>query len=76
MDGENAYECSYCGVRRPAIRKTELSEPPTVLSLQLLRNIYDRVTYQKVKLKVSIINNFFSIFIESIVVCNKIKFTS
>lgn len=52
MSGDNAYDCGVCNRRTDAIRRTEMMEPPTILSLQLLRNVYDRQTFQKVKLKV------------------------
>jgi uncharacterized UBP type Zn finger protein len=52
MDGDNCYECSGCRQRSNAIRKTDIKEYPIILSLQLRRNVYDKNTYQKIKLKV------------------------
>ena len=54
LEGENMYECSRCGGKRNAVRSTTLKSLPSVLSLQLLRYVYDRASGQKKKLKTPI----------------------
>ena len=54
LDGDNKYECSNCASRQEATRKTEIVTSPSVLSVQLRRNVYDMKTFQKIKLKTSI----------------------
>lgn len=49
--GDNRYHCSRCGGKRDAIRSTALKSLPAVLSLQLLRYVYDRSSGQKKKLQ-------------------------
>ena len=49
--GDNRYHCSRCGEKRDAIRSTALQSLPAVLSLQLLRYVYDRSSGQKKKLQ-------------------------
>lgn len=49
---ENQYFCSNCNHLRDAARRTVLETAPTVLSLHLVRNVYDRASFQKRKLMV------------------------
>jgi ubiquitin C-terminal hydrolase len=50
MVGENQYSCSHCDKKSDATRRTKLLSSPSVLTVQLMRNIYDRETFQKKKL--------------------------
>jgi hypothetical protein len=50
-ENQNQYFCSYCNSHQDAERHTEILETPPVLFIQLLRYIYDRNTFEKLKLK-------------------------
>ena len=56
MSGDNRYFCGTCNGHEEAVRKTKLISAPVVLSVQLLRNTYDRETYTKKKLMVKLQN--------------------
>jgi ubiquitin C-terminal hydrolase len=50
MDGENKVECESCNTKKATIRRTCLSQLPTVLILHLKRFDLDYQTYETVKL--------------------------
>ena len=51
LEGSNQYFCEKCGCKTDAIRKISLSKLPPVLTLQLMRFIYDRQTGRKKKMQ-------------------------
>ena len=48
------YFCSKCNCKRDAVRHVEIEEAPPVLTINLMRYIYDLKTLSKVKLKTSV----------------------
>lgn len=54
LTGENMYFCSKCDCKRNAVRRVEIEEPPPVLTIDLMRYVYDLKTFSKVKLKTSL----------------------
>ncbi|CAM9701816.1 unnamed protein product, partial [Choristocarpus tenellus] len=51
LDGENQYLCGQCNEKRDAVRAIELRRLPPVLSIQLMRYVYDTTTWQRKKIK-------------------------
>ena len=50
LEGDNQYACSSCGSKQNAVRHISLERLPPVLTLQLLRFVFDRKTGMKKKL--------------------------
>jgi len=50
MDGQNQYLCAGCMAKSDATRCIALKRLPDVMTLQLLRFVYDMKTYTKKKL--------------------------
>ena len=57
LEGDNQYFCDACGGKRDATRCVVIKKAPKVLSVQLLRYVYDRVTWEKKKLRDGIETN-------------------
>ena len=55
LSGDNAYACDTCSVKTTARRTFELTTPPEVLNLQLLRFVYDQKTANRKKVKDAIV---------------------
>ncbi|CAN0411431.1 unnamed protein product, partial [Ascophyllum nodosum] len=51
LDGDNQYLCENCGCKQDAVRAIELHRLPPVLSIQLLRYVFDARTGQRKKIK-------------------------
>ncbi|CAM9367462.1 unnamed protein product [Ascophyllum nodosum] len=51
LDGDNQYLCEKCGRKQDAVRAIELHRLPPVISIQLLRYVYDARTGQRKKIK-------------------------
>ena len=54
LDGDNMYFCEECSIKVSAERCSKVSRWPPVLSLQLLRYVYDKTTWTKRKVKTEI----------------------
>ena len=54
LTGESQYLCDLCGEKRDATRQIVITRVPKVLWVQLLRYEYNKVTWDKEKLKVAI----------------------
>ncbi|KAG8227309.1 hypothetical protein J437_LFUL004858, partial [Ladona fulva] len=50
LEGADRYHCAVCGSKQDATRSIELRRLPPVLTLQLLRFVFDRTTGHKKKL--------------------------
>ena len=57
LEGDNQYLCEKCGRKVDAERRVVVTQAPPVLSVQLLRYVYDRVTWEKKKLRDAIETN-------------------
>ena len=51
LEGDNQYHCERCGKKVDAERRLKIVKAPPVLQVQLLRYVYDRVTWEKKKLR-------------------------
>ena len=51
LTGDNQYQCDTCGGKQDATRNIEIEEAPPVLTIDLMRYVYDLKTYSKVKVK-------------------------
>ncbi|KAJ1445669.1 hypothetical protein M885DRAFT_453343, partial [Pelagophyceae sp. CCMP2097] len=57
LQGDNQYLCEKCGHKVDATRQLAISRAPPVLSVQLLRYVYDRATQDKKKLRDGIVTD-------------------
>ena len=51
LEGDNQYHCERCGKKVDAERRLKIVKAPPVLQVQLLLYVYDRVTWEKKKLR-------------------------
>ena len=51
LEGDNQYHCEVCAGKVDAERRLKILKAPPVLQVQLLRYVYDRVTWEKKKLR-------------------------